>query len=179
MCLAIPSKIIDINSMSATIDVFGARKEVSLMLLPEEPRVGDYVLVHAGFAIQKVEKDLVETGSSMHETALALSILDIVVEKCHEAGGSTVDSVRVRIGKAAGVMPEALQFAFDAAKANTIAAGAELVIEPVPVGGLCNGCEKEFSVDDVQFVFSCPLCGSKFIEIKTGREMEIVDMEID
>jgi len=179
MCLAIPSRIISIDNLFATIDVFGARKEVSLMLMPEESRVGDYVLVHAGFAIQKVDKDVVESGKSMHETALALSILDIVVEKCREAGGRVVDSVRLRIGKAAGVMPEALAFAFDAAKANTVADKAQLVIEPVAVGGTCSECKKPFSVNDAQFVFACPLCGSKFIEITSGREMEIVDMEIN
>ena len=179
MCLAIPSRIISINNLFATIDVFGARKEVSLMLMPEETNVGDYVLVHAGFAIQKVDKEIVETGKSMHETALALSILDIIVEKCSETGGQTVDSVRVRIGKAAGVLPEALQFAFDAAKTTTVAEKAELIIESVPVGGSCNECKKDFSVEDVPYVFSCPLCGSKAFEIKTGREMEIVDMEVN
>ncbi len=179
MCLAIPSRIISIDNLFAMIDVFGARKQISLMLMPESPRIGDYVLVHAGFAIQKVEKDIVESGKSMHETALALSVLDIVVERCREAGGRTVDAVRVRIGKAAGVMPEALIFAFDAAKADTVAEHAQLVIEPVPVGGVCNACGKEFSVDDVQFVFACPLCGSTSFEIKSGREMEIVDMEIN
>lgn len=179
MCLAIPSRIISIDNLFAMIDVFGARKQVSIMLMPERPRIGDYVLVHAGFAIQKVEKDIVESGKSMHETALALSVLDIVVEKCREAGGATVDSVRVRIGKAAGVMPEALIFAFDAAKATTVAEHAQLVIEPVPIGGICNACGKEFSVDNVQYVFACPLCGSASFEIKNGREMEIVDMEIN
>ncbi len=179
MCLAIPSKIISIDNLFATIDVFGARKDVSLMLMPETPHVGDYVLVHAGFAIQKVERDVVESGKSMHETALALSILDIIVEKCREAGGSVVDSVRLRIGKAAGVMPEALSFAFDAAKANTVADKAQLVIEPVSVGGTCSECKEPFAVNDVQFVFACPRCGSKFIEITSGREMEIVDMEIN
>ncbi len=179
MCLAIPSRIISVDNLSATIDVFGARKEVSLMLMPEETRVGDYVLVHAGFAIQKVEKEVVESGKSMHETALALSILDIVVEKCSEAGGRSVDSVRVRIGKAAGVLPDALLFAFDAAKENTVAERAQLVIDPVPVGGACRECKKEFTVAEGQYVFACPLCGSKSFEIKNGREMEIVDMEIN
>lgn len=179
MCLAIPSRIISIDNLFAMIDVFGARKKVSLMLMPEETRVGDYVLVHAGFAIQKVDKDIVESGKSMHETALALSILDIVVEKCREAEGSIIDSVRVRIGKAAGILPEALQFAFDAVKATTVAEKAQLVIEHVPVGGVCNDCKKEFSVNDEQYVFSCPLCGSKSFEITTGREMEIVEMEIN
>jgi hydrogenase nickel insertion protein HypA len=179
MCLAIPSRIINIDNLFATIDVFGARKTVSLMLMPEEPRVGDYVLVHAGFAIQKIDKDIVESGKSMHETALALSILDIVVNKCSEAGGRTVDSVRVRIGRAAGVLPEALTFAFDAAKQGTVAEHAHLVVEHVPVGGTCNDCKKAFSVEDVQYVFACPLCGSKSFEITSGREMEIIDMEIN
>ena len=179
MCLAIPSRVISIDNLFAMIDVFGARKKVSLMLMPEETKVGDYVLVHAGFAIQKVDQDIVETGNSMHETALALSILDIVEEKCREAGGTTVDSVRVRIGKAAGVLPDALQFAFDAVKTTTVAEKAQLVIEHVPVGGVCLDCKKEFTVDDVQYVFSCPHCGSKTFEITSGREMEIIDMEIN
>lgn len=37
------------------MDVYGARRKISLMLLPEEAAVGEYVLVHAGFAIQKVD----------------------------------------------------------------------------------------------------------------------------
>jgi len=179
MCLAIPSRIITIDNLMATIDVFGARKEVSLMLMPDELQVGDYVLVHAGFAIQKIAKDVFESGKSMHETALAISILDIVVQKCSEAGGNVVDSVRLRIGKAAGVLPDALLFAFDAAKLDTVAAHAQLEIEAVPVGGTCNECKKEFTITgDAQFVFACPLCNAKSFEIHSGREMEIIDMEI-
>lgn len=56
MCLAVPSKIVEINNLMATVDVYGARKTISLMLLPEPVDVGDYVLVHAGFAIQKVDE---------------------------------------------------------------------------------------------------------------------------
>jgi hydrogenase expression/formation protein HypC len=54
MCLAIPSKIIDIKDQMGVIDVAGVRRETSLMLI-EEPRVGDWVIVHAGFAIQKID----------------------------------------------------------------------------------------------------------------------------
>ncbi len=57
MCLAIPSRIVDLREFTATVDVSGARREVSLLLLPEEAKTGDYVLVHAGFAIQKVDED--------------------------------------------------------------------------------------------------------------------------
>jgi hydrogenase expression/formation protein HypC len=43
--------------MTAIVDVYGARREVSLLLLPEAAKIDDYVLVHAGFAIQKVDSD--------------------------------------------------------------------------------------------------------------------------
>ncbi|HMA85749.1 MAG TPA: HypC/HybG/HupF family hydrogenase formation chaperone [Desulfosalsimonadaceae bacterium] len=57
MCLAIPSKIIDIDTASniATIDVEGVRRQASLMLVADA-RVGDYVIVHAGFVIQKLDE---------------------------------------------------------------------------------------------------------------------------
>ncbi len=57
MCLAIPSKIVEIEGVMATVDVMGARRKVSLMLLPEEAEVGDFVIVHAGFAIQKIDRE--------------------------------------------------------------------------------------------------------------------------
>jgi hydrogenase expression/formation protein HypC len=55
MCLAIPSKIVKIEDNIGIIDVEGVRKEVSLLLI-EDPRIGDYVIVHAGFAIQKIDE---------------------------------------------------------------------------------------------------------------------------
>jgi len=57
MCIAIPSRIVTIGDMTATVDVYGARREVSLLLLPETAKIDDYVLVHAGFAIQKIDSD--------------------------------------------------------------------------------------------------------------------------
>jgi hydrogenase expression/formation protein HypC len=57
MCLAVPSEIVSINDLVATIDVSGARRDISLMLLPEEVQVGDFVIVHAGFAIQKIDRE--------------------------------------------------------------------------------------------------------------------------
>lgn len=58
MCLGIPSKIISIDDSRATIDVYGAQRNISLMLLEEKVNIGDYVIVHAGFAIQKLQEDV-------------------------------------------------------------------------------------------------------------------------
>jgi len=60
MCLAIPSKVVAIKDKMGTIDVSGVRREVSLLLLPEEVALGDFVLVHAGFAIQKIDREAAE-----------------------------------------------------------------------------------------------------------------------
>ncbi|MCL0033849.1 HypC/HybG/HupF family hydrogenase formation chaperone, partial [Thermodesulfovibrionales bacterium] len=57
MCFAVPARVVKINNLIATIDAHGARKDISLLLLSEEVKMGDYVLVHAGFAIQKVDED--------------------------------------------------------------------------------------------------------------------------
>ncbi|TAN43182.1 MAG: HypC/HybG/HupF family hydrogenase formation chaperone [Nitrospirae bacterium] len=57
MCLAIPSRIVQIDDLRAVVDVYGARREINLMLMPEEVGIGDYVLVHAGFALQKVDQE--------------------------------------------------------------------------------------------------------------------------
>lgn len=55
MCLGIPGKVIATDGLTATVDVGGSRKEASLMLL-DEVDLGDYVIVHAGFAIEKVDE---------------------------------------------------------------------------------------------------------------------------
>jgi hydrogenase expression/formation protein HypC len=55
MCLAIPSKITHIHNNMATIDVDGVHRQTSLLLL-EDTNVGDYVIVHAGFAIHKIDE---------------------------------------------------------------------------------------------------------------------------
>jgi hydrogenase expression/formation protein HypC len=61
MCLAVPSKIISIEGNRAVVDVYGAQREISILLMENELEVGDYVLVHAGFAIQKLdEEDAIE-----------------------------------------------------------------------------------------------------------------------
>lgn len=56
MCLAIPGSIVNIDGTSATIDMMGVQREISLALTPQA-QVGDYVLVHAGFAIEVIDAE--------------------------------------------------------------------------------------------------------------------------
>jgi len=70
MCLAIPSKITKIKNNMATIDVAGVQREASLLLL-EDARVGDYVIVHAGFAIQKLDESAAQETLDLLREAIA------------------------------------------------------------------------------------------------------------
>ena len=72
MCLAIPSRIVRIDDLMAIVDVYGARREINLMLLSDNAEIGDYVLVHAGFAIQKVEREAAQD---------ALRVISTIIEE--------------------------------------------------------------------------------------------------
>ena len=61
MCLAVPGKIIEISGNTARVDIEGLVREANISLLPGV-KAGDYVIVHAGFAMERYdEKDAKET----------------------------------------------------------------------------------------------------------------------
>jgi len=56
MCLSIPSKVIEIDEKNvATVETLGVTRKVSLDLISEEVKVGEYVLIHVGYAMQKID----------------------------------------------------------------------------------------------------------------------------
>ena len=56
MCVAVPMQVVSIDGEIAVTEIDGVRREASLMLLAEEVAVGDFVIVHAGFAISKLDE---------------------------------------------------------------------------------------------------------------------------
>ena len=58
MCLSIPSKVVEIDENNmATVDTMGVKRQVTLDLIDEKVEVGDYVLIHVGFAMNKISKE--------------------------------------------------------------------------------------------------------------------------
>jgi hydrogenase expression/formation protein HypC len=57
MCLAIPAEVVQIEGEMATVRIGDALRRASLMLLPDPAQLGDYLIVHAGFALHKVDPD--------------------------------------------------------------------------------------------------------------------------
>jgi len=73
MCVAIPAQVIEINDFLATVEAYGARRQINLMLLPEEAEIGDYVLVHAGYAIRKIDQEAGKETLRLFDEVLRLT----------------------------------------------------------------------------------------------------------
>ena len=85
MCVAIPSKIIKIEDTKALVDVYGAQREISLLLLEDSVDVGDYVIIHAGFAIQKLQEDDAKESLNMISQYLKETDNDYIEKDLKEA----------------------------------------------------------------------------------------------
>jgi hydrogenase nickel incorporation protein HypA/HybF len=109
----------------------------------------------------------------MHEMSIAAAVVGQVAEAAEAAGATAVRSVLLQVGELAGVVPEALDFCFQLACADTVLAGCELVTEPVPGRARCAPCAADWLVG-LPPQLSCPRCGTPTAELLAGRELQIV-----
>ena len=112
----------------------------------------------------------------MHELSIATAIIERAGELARADGTDTVSAVTVRVGELAGVVPDALDFAFEVARDGTALASARLVVEQVPAQAWCGECAEEFAVGMPPF-FWCPRCDRPSSDLRSGRELEIAAIE--
>jgi hydrogenase nickel incorporation protein HypA/HybF len=113
----------------------------------------------------------------MHELGIARNILDIVKQSVPAEQAAAVRRIRIRIGQLSGVVADSLEFCFSALLSETDMKQAGLVMETVPTVSLCRDCRRQFTVDD--FAFTCPACNGVNLEVISGRELEVVDIELE
>jgi hydrogenase expression/formation protein HypC len=73
MCLGVPGKVLSIDGLDAVVDFFGVKKELRLDLVNEPVQVGDYVLNHVGFAIQRIPPEEVQETLALFDEILNVS----------------------------------------------------------------------------------------------------------
>lgn len=72
MCLGIPMQVTEINGFTARCEAKGVSRDVSLFLMQEEPvQIGDFVMVHVGYAIQKIDADAARSAWELFDEMLA------------------------------------------------------------------------------------------------------------
>lgn len=78
MCLAVPSRIVAIDDMMATVEAFGQQRQVSLLLMHEDVAIGDYLLIQAGgFAFERVDGERAEESLRLMAELMAQGSCDV------------------------------------------------------------------------------------------------------
>ncbi len=112
----------------------------------------------------------------MHELSLMEDTLALAMEQAAQAGATRVHRLLLRVGDQSGVVPEALQFAFDALGPTVLGEGVRLDIERVPVVCWCSQCHDSFQPNEI--IYACPVCDRLSDEVRQGKEIELASMEV-
>lgn len=108
----------------------------------------------------------------MHELSITQTIINAVVDA---AQGAAVRRITLEIGELSAILPDSIQFCFEACIPNTPLAGAELDILTVPGRGRCRNCGHEMLLEVPYGI--CDQCDSLAIDIIAGQGLVILSME--
>ena len=113
----------------------------------------------------------------MHEMSIAQSLIEVIREEMIRHDVKALKSVRLNVGQMSAIVPESLSFCFEVITSGTELEGARLIMDVIPLKGLCDDCENEFEIKDYAFV--CPSCDSTKIKTIAGQDLSVVEMEVD
>ena len=78
MCLGVPGRVIEIDGLAASVDFWGVKRKVRLETVDEPVQVGDYVLVHVGFAIRRIPQEQIEETLELYNQLIAAASQDLM-----------------------------------------------------------------------------------------------------
>jgi hydrogenase nickel incorporation protein HypA/HybF len=113
----------------------------------------------------------------MHEMSLTEGLIELIEGERARQGFSSVRVVRLAIGALGHVEPEAMRFCFDAVARGTVAEGARLEIRTVPGEAWCLDCGKPVRV--MERFGACPDCGQDRLQVASGDELRLEELEVD
>jgi hydrogenase nickel incorporation protein HypA/HybF len=113
----------------------------------------------------------------MHELSITQQILDIAVNKAGEAGAASVKRINLVIGDMSSVLDDCVQFYFDFLSKESIAQGAQLSFERIPIKVLCRGCGHSFNPQGE--TWRCPQCQEWNVEVMAGNEFYLESIEVE
>jgi hydrogenase nickel incorporation protein HypA/HybF len=113
----------------------------------------------------------------MHEMGIASQIVRIALEHLPPDQDLRVRALKLRIGKLTAIVPQSLRFCLEILTRETALAGAEVVIEEVPVRAVCQECGATSEISEPPFW--CSACQGVKLDILSGRELLIDSLEVD
>lgn len=112
----------------------------------------------------------------MHEVGIAQGILEMALKAATEAGGSRIETLRVRVGVLTGVVPDALLFALETLRVGTTAQDARVELEVEPARAWCSRCESAFEVRELPCY--CPGCDEPAGQVTGGRGLRLTSIDV-
>jgi hydrogenase nickel incorporation protein HypA/HybF len=113
----------------------------------------------------------------MHEMGIAMRIVEIAISAIPpDIEDARIERVNLKVGRLTAVVPESLRFCFNIASSDTPLAGASLQIEETPVVVECGECGAETTIEHLPF--ACSECGSGKVTIVSGRELDVLSIEL-
>jgi hydrogenase nickel incorporation protein HypA/HybF len=113
----------------------------------------------------------------MHELSLTEEILNIAIAKAREANAEKVTRINLVIGDASSIVGECVQFCFDFVSKASIAEGAKLDFQRIPLQMKCRNCDTVFSPERESW--TCPQCQEWSVEIISGKEFYMESIEVE
>ncbi len=113
----------------------------------------------------------------MHELSIAQDIVEIVNRNVPVNELKDVRTVNIKIGEMSGVVPDSLEFCFQAITSETQLKDARLLVEHVPFVVFCNSCRKNFTNNTG--IRICPSCSGSDTSVISGIELEVTEIELN
>lgn len=110
----------------------------------------------------------------MHEMALAQDVLRLVKSEAARLGINKVSFIKIGVGASRVSHPAELLELFMNIARGTVADGARLEIEIIPVKGICGDCQQE--IEPKTFRLDCPACGATNIQLSSGAELLVREL---
>lgn len=111
----------------------------------------------------------------MHEFSIASGIAEVALEAAANHHLNTVSIVEVNIGNAAGVVTDALDFAWESVRKGGLLDTAQLKINRIPLVMRCSDCSTEYPAAEVWD--PCPSCNGMVHTVISGRELKVISIE--
>ncbi|MDF2586904.1 MAG: hydrogenase nickel incorporation protein HypA [Anaerocolumna sp.] len=111
----------------------------------------------------------------MHEIGVLIEVVKSVERFAKENDVEKVESLVLQIGELSSMIPKYMKTLYPGAVEGTILEGSELKIELLPANGLCKDCNKVYHIVSSKGI--CPSCSSKNMELLSGKEFYIKEIE--
>ena len=111
----------------------------------------------------------------MHELSVTEGILKICKDEEKKNNFKSIKEIRIKVGELTGLVPSCIDYYFNVISKDTVAEGAKLIVEKLPIKIECRECLYEGEIPKGNY--TCPKCNSYKIKIKNGKEFYVDSLE--